>query len=535
MRRWNSWGFTGIEYPISSTIRRELIAQIGQGKSLPEATLQEVIAKVPESRLPVPLNRFITTNPETRIRYSCGQSVPDWIAMRSGKFPAFPDGVAFPETSAHVRELLDWAQTHQIKIIPYGGGTSVVGHVTVQPMERPVLTISLEHLNSFLEFDKISQLARFGAGICGPDLEAQLFRLGFILGHYPQSFELSTLGGWIASRSKGQESQRYGGIENLFVGGRIETFAGSLEIPPSPSSAAGPDLREIVLGSEGRFGIITEAVVRISPKPDIEQYYGCFFPDWNAGIETLRELTQSGLGFSLLRLSNAKETDIQLKLSGSPLLVWGLEAWLKLNKIREGKCLLLIGFTGTKSEVKYAKAHAFHLIKRRRGVVTGRAIGEKWKKHRFYTAYLRESLWRLGYIVDTLETACNWSEIDALVGRIESKLEQALHHENERVLAFSHLSHTYAQGSSIYTTYLFRQGKTPEESLSRWKQLKKAASQAIVSAGCTITHQHGIGIDHKPYLEAEKGAVGMGALRTLCNYFDPQHLLNPGKLIDEEQ
>ncbi len=446
MRRWNGWGFTQVRYPMNHKMRHLLAQQIGKGKGPRDATLKAVIATVPESRLtdhhqpfPAPINK----DPETRIRYACGQSVPDWIAMRSGEYPAFPDGVAFPETSEQVRDLLDWAQANQVVVIPYGGGTSVAGQVTAYPQPRPILTLSLERLNSFMEFDKQSLLARFGAGITGLDLEAQLKPLGYTLGHFPQSFELSTLGGWIATRSKGQQSLRFGGIEPLFAGGRVETMRGTLLLPPFPGTAAGPDLREFILGSEGRYGIITEAVVRISPIPETEDIYGCFFPSWNAGLEAIRELIQSDLSISMLRLSNAKETEAQLAIQVPLLKKWLLEKWMKFKGIAENKCLLLIGFSGNRDEVSTTKNKAFRLIKKQGGASIGTSPGEHWKKSRFTVPYLRESLWHEGYIVDTLETSCLWNQVESMVLRIESALEKALSQENERVFAFSHLSHPY--------------------------------------------------------------------------------------------
>lgn len=378
MRRWNGWGFSEIHYPLNGKMLRLLKERLGKAEPLPEVSLEEAIAKVPQSRLPE--HPLVITDAETRLRHACGQSVPDWIAMRSGNFPAYPDGVAFPETNGQVRELLEWARTNQVIIIPYGGGTSVAGQVTAYPTDLPLLSLSLERMNGLIDFDKVSRLARFGAGITGLELEARLLPLGYMLGHYPQSFELSTLGGWIATRSTGQQSMYYGRIEKLFAGGRVETFAGTLELPSFPASAAGPDLKEMILGSEGRFGIITEAVVRVVPLPEVEEIYGCFFPSWNSGIEAVRELVQAGFPLSILRLSNAKETEIQLKLTGHPILIWGLNNWLSWNEVYEGKCLLLMGFTGIKAEVESAKVQAFEIVQNHHGVNAGQSIGGKMEE-----------------------------------------------------------------------------------------------------------------------------------------------------------
>ena len=253
MRRWNGWGNETIDFPLAENAYRFLVERIGEGSPLPDATLDDVLAQVPESRLPD--HPLVTKVPEERVRHARGQSLPDWLALRSGNLRVFPDGVAYPVASEDVRALLAYGREAGAVIIPYGGGTSVVGHITPEKAEGPVLTIDMGRMNRLLSLDKESQIATFDAGAAGPDVEAQLRAHGYTLGHFPQSFEFSTLGGWIATRSSGQQSLRYGRIEKLFAGGRVETPAGTLQIPSFPASAAGPDLREIILGSEGRSGL----------------------------------------------------------------------------------------------------------------------------------------------------------------------------------------------------------------------------------------------------------------------------------------
>jgi len=257
MRLWNGWGNedSELKMTLNSGLKMLLGALIGPGVSLPQASLEEVVAKVPASRLDK--HPLISLDPETRVRHARGQSLPDWLAMRSGDIGTFPDGVAQPESSQQVRELLQHAFDNDIDVIPYGGGTSVVGHINPNASARPVLTISMAKMNRLLKLDPVSQLATFGAGTPGPEIEAQLQAEGFTLGHFPQSWELSTVGGWVASRSSGQQSLHYGRIEAMFAGGSIETLKGTMDIPTIPASSAGPDIREMVLGSEGRMGIIT--------------------------------------------------------------------------------------------------------------------------------------------------------------------------------------------------------------------------------------------------------------------------------------
>jgi alkyldihydroxyacetonephosphate synthase len=439
--------------------------------------------------------------------------------------------VANPETSAQVRELVAWAYQHQVSLIPYGGGTSVVGHINPLADRGPVLTVDLCRLNSLHHLDPTSLLATFGAGIAGPDLEAHLRAHGFTLGHYPQSFEYSTLGGWIATRSSGQQSLRYGRIEKIFAGGVMETPLGRLVLPSFPASAAGPDLRELVLGSEGRLGIITEATVRLTTLPEKEDFHAVFFPDFEHGMAAVRQVLASGVALCMLRLSTANETRTTLALAGHETLIGTLERLLALRGLDEDKCMLLLGFSG-KADLVHANRHAaLDITGKHGGVHIGKTFGSQWHKNRFRTPYLRNTLWEMGYAIDTLETATDWSKVPEMLAAIEQALRSALEPAGERIHVFTHLSHLYPYGSSIYTTYIFRLASDPAETLQRWQALKAAASQVIVTQGGTISHQHGVGLDHRPYLPAEKGPLGMAALQAVVRQFDPAGLMNPGKLV----
>lgn len=529
MRRWNGWGDEATDYPLPSGAKSFLEQHVGVAVPPRDATFDEVAAKVPASRLPPHV--LVSTSPGDRLWHARGQSLPDWVALRSGNIPAFADGVAFPTTESEVRELLQYAKGCGAKVIAYGGGTSVVGHINAEPSEAPVLTISLARMNQLLRFDERTRLASFGAGVVGPHLEAQLKARGFTLGHFPQSWELSTLGGWVATRSSGQQSALYGRIEQMFAGGRVQTPLGELVLPPFPASAAGPDLRQMVLGSEGRLGIITEATVRISPRPEYEAFQTFFFRDWSTAHQAARELSQANIGFSMLRLSTPAETETMLALAGHEKLV-GLMNWaLAVRGASREKCMLLLGLTGTRQTAELALRRALDVIRAWGGIHIGRAIGDKWVKSRFHAPYLRNTLWDAGYAVDTLETATTWDKVPVMVEAIESAIRPQLESIGERVHVFTHLSHVYPTGSSIYTSYIFRLAPEPEETLRRWKLCKDAASAAIVTHGGTITHQHGIGIDHAPYLETEKGAVGLHAIRALIDHFDSSQMLNPGKLV----
>ncbi len=529
MRRWNGWGDDTVFYPLSQNAFSYLAGKIGEASPLPEATLDEVLLRVPPSRLPE--HPLVIKSKEERVRHSRGQSLPDWLALKSGNIDAFPDGIAYPSTTDEVQSLLSYAQKAGAIIIPYGGGTSVVGHITPEKGERPILTVDMSRMSRLLSLDEESQLATFLAGVAGPDLEAQLRARGYTLGHFPQSFEFSTLGGWIATRSSGQQSLRYGRIEQLFAGGLLASPVGPLEMPAFPASAAGPDLREIVLGSEGRLGILTEVKVRISPLPERERFHIVFFPHWQEALDSVREAVQERIPLSMLRLGSAPETETQLMLAGHDRVIALLERVLSWQGVGGNKCMLIFGVTGTRAHYRTTLRRALRVFRRSRGVHTGTYGGRKWARSRFLTPYLRNTLWDEGYTVDTLETATDWQNVNRMVEGIESALGGAIEKEGGPTHVLTHLSHLYPQGSSIYTTVIFRTAKTYEETLKRWKRLKTAASKAIVKNRGTISHQHGVGIDHAPYLEAEKGKLGIAAIKAMCEQFDPHGMMNPGKLV----
>jgi alkyldihydroxyacetonephosphate synthase len=267
------------------------------------------------------------------------------------------------------------------------------------------------------------------------------------------------------------------------------------------------------------------------PLPEVEVFHAVFFPDFERGREAAREIMQAGIPLSMLRLSTAVETQTTLALAGHERLIGTLERLLSVRGIGRDKCMSIAGFTGRERVVKEARKEALSIAGRHGGVHVRRTFGNEWLKSRFRTPYLRNTLWEMGYAIDTLETATAWSDVPALVDAIELALRPGLQDIGERVHVFTHLSHLYAYGSSIYTTYLYRVAADPGETLRRWQVLKTAASRTIVAHGATISHQHGIGTDHLPYLAGEKGSLGLAAIRDLCARFDPQGIMNRGKLF----
>jgi len=532
MKRWNGWGDDQTIYPLPDLSKNYLVNLLGEADTPPDASLDEVIKSVPESRL-TPFST-ISADPEQRLRHACGQSLPDWINLRSGRIPTFPDGVIFPTSDEQIEEAFEIASSHQMILIPYGGGTSVVRHVNPPQCDTPVLTIDLSNPNQMVDFDETSLLATFEAGIKGPHLEKKLNKLGYTLGHFPQSFEFSTLGGWVATRSSGQQSYYYGRIEDLFRGGYFITQQGAIDFPSFPASAAGPDLRHLVLGSEGRFGILSRATVAIKHIPKFEEFYGYIFKEWETGMQAVRDLAQKDIQLSMIRLSDAQETETTLLLTGRRNLIhW---AGFGLDKLgyKKKRCLLIIGVTGDRDRTIRSQKAAFQICRKNGGLYTGKFVGRTWKKSRFLVPYLRNSLWESGYALDTLETAVPWSKVQLVKDKTIEAIASVSQNQNERVLVFGHLSHVYPTGASIYITYIFRRSYDPDENIERWHEMKSAASKAIINHGGTISHQHGVGRDHARYLENEKGTIGINLLSKIGQFFDPDNLLNRGVMIEEK-
>jgi alkyldihydroxyacetonephosphate synthase len=530
MKRIQGWGNLSTDYPVPEPAKKYLESFFGPPLKLSNYPVEDLIRKVPVSRSPS--HPLILTDPEERLKHARGQSLNDWVDMLDGLVDTFPDGVAYPTSDSDIKSLIDLAIKEKLNLVPYGGGSSVVGHLTPIGDDKPTVAVDLAEMNKLLDLNKQSHEATFGAGVSGPELEAQLKKYGYTLGHFPQSWEYSTLGGWIVTHSVGQQSYHYGRIEPLFVSGHLETPAGPLDLLRVPKSAAGPDLRHLVLGSEGRMGFLTQATMRIRRIPEEEYFYAAFFPTFEIGADAVREISQSELPLSMVRLSDPMETETTFQLSGKEKLVNMAKNMLKFFGQGEAPCMLIYGLTGKHAVNRLGDQLLAHLVRAHDGMMVKFYLGEAWMKKRFLTPYLRNTLWDLGYALDTLETSLPWDTLQACRGSVLETIEKGLAEENEKVLVFSHISHVYTNGGSLYISYLYRRSKDPYQTLERWKKLKGAASERIVEIGGTISHQHGVGLDHKPFLESEKGPLGMKLINSILETVDPGQIMNPGKLID---
>jgi alkyldihydroxyacetonephosphate synthase len=526
-RRWNGWGFEGESFPLPEATWAWLQARTGEGDALPAVAEAEV--EIPTARvvptLPVP----VVADRGVRLRHACGHSFPDLVAMRTGAIPAFPDAVCFPETSAQVGEVVRAASSAGVALIPRGGGTSVVGGVTVPVSDRPTIVMSLVRLAGLVALDRASRLATFRAGTLGPDVEAALAPHGLRLAHEPQSFELSTVGGWVAARSAGQRSTGIGKIDELVAGVEVVTPLGVWRLPAQPGSAAGPELRRLVIGGEGRLGVITEATLRVHAVPEWEDGLAVLLPGWAAGCDVCRVLLQEGVPVEVLRLSDPDETSLAMTLATlSPLAARARRVLFSLRRYRNG-CLLLLGWTGTRQRVALAANSAATVWRGAGGLALGRWGWRQWRADRFRHPYLRDTLASAGWGVDTLETAAPWHQLGAVYESVRAALRRAGEEVGVKVAVGCHLSHAYADGASLYFTLIWPLARGGE--LAQWGALKAAATSALLEAGGTLSHHHGVGRMHAAYLEREIGHTGVAALAALADTLDPRRVLNPGVLL----
>jgi len=539
MRRWNGWGDESETAHLGAGPRRFLEQRIGAGTPPMDATLEAVVAAVPPSRLAHAAGQSeesgtgiaLDLDPEARVRRARGQSFPDLIALRSGRLEAVPDAIARPRSTGVVRAVIDIAKDRGARLVPYGGGTSVVGGVSVLRHPDPIITVDLAGLNSVTDLDERSGLVTCGAGTPGPDLAAFLAAHGLTIGHEPQSFELATVGGWVAARGSGLRSFGVGRIEQLYAGGGLEAPAGSMRMAPYPASAAGPDLRQLVLGSEGRLGILTDVILRTTPLPEVDRLEAWAMPGWPAALEAVQEITRARVPLSTLRLSTPAESRTLLAFADRPSQIRALATYLRARRQPKDWALLLVGTAGRRRLAGSARAEAANIVGAHGGVRIP-ALARTWSRTRFRSPYLRNTLWTMGYGSDTLETATTWGRVPQLLARLEAAIANALEGTiGERVHVFTHLSHLYPSGSSLYVTFIFRLGPDPDQTLDRWWTIKRAASSVIEAEGATISHHHGIGTDNAPWLAAEKGPLGMAALESIVRTFDPDGIMNPGVLL----
>ena len=473
-----------------------------------------------------------------RIVHTYGKSVRDLLRLRAGDIPRIPDVVVYPANEAEVQLIVDHAVAADAVIIPYGGGSNIAGSLHAPEDEtRPVISVDLGRMNQVIEIDEESGLARIQSGAQGPDLEKQLIDQGWTLGHYPDSFTHSTLGGWVATRSSGMQSDKYGDIADIARGMRVVMPGKVLEVRPLPHTSTGPSVREMVLGSEGRLGVITEVTVQVHRIPEVRVILGYLFPSWEAGLAAMQEISTSDAHPSITRVSDAKETRFSFatrkkssKISISSLISKGLMKVLERRGWNlDEVCLSFIGYEGGKAHVARQKKIVKDIVSEHGGILLGKGPGELYDQKKFDTPYIRDFLLDRGAIGDVSETAAPWSKLLPLYQNVMTAAEKVYAQLGVTGWIMCHLSHSYHSGACLYFTFAFKHdGVDP---LSQYEPLKNAIQQAFVDSDGTLSHHHAVGTEHAAWLEQDISAPGVHMIDGLFTAMDPGRNFNPGKIV----
>ena len=522
---WNAWGDPALAKPLSPAIRSLLEGALGvSGEDVTPPGIDDV--RLTPSALTsahrdglaaVVGDEYVRTADRDRLLRAGGKSTPDLLRRRQIEQDA-PDAVVLPGDDDEVAAVLDYCSRNRIAVVPFGGGTSVVGGLDpIRGEFDSVISLDLRRLDALHWLDEVSGEAEMGAGLTGPEAERLLGERGFSIGHFPQSFRFASIGGYAATRSSGQDSAGYGRFNDMVRGMRVITPAGVIDVGRAPASAAGPDLRELFAGSEGTFGVITRVRLRVHPVPECVRYEAWSFPDFATGAEAFRAVIQTGTGPTVLRLSDEVETGINLATAHSIG-----------EKSATGGCLAITVFEGTPEHAESRHAETSALLAARGGTSLGEAAAKGWENGRFDAPYLRDSLLSAGALCETLETATTWSNLTTLKEGVTKALTDALTESGTLALVMCHISHVYPTGASLYFTVVAGQrGDVAEQ----WRTVKARACDAIIANGGTITHHHAVGADHRPWMTAEIGDLGVQVMRAVKKTLDPVGILNPGKLI----
>jgi alkyldihydroxyacetonephosphate synthase len=526
MMKWNAWGDPAEAKPLSEGVRSLIKQALGVEDPTEEELEAEQVRLRPSALSPADRAglaaivgaEYCGVDDYARLLRAGGKSTLDLLRRKDSGVQDAPDAILLPGDEEEIAAVLRFCADHSIAIVPFGGGTSVVGGLDpIRGDFKAVVSLDVRRLNELHALDEISGEADLGAGLTGPEAERLLGDRGFSLGHFPQSFQFATIGGFAATRSSGQDSAGYGRFNDMVRGLRTVTPAGVLDVGRAPESAAGPDLRQLMIGSEGVFGIITRVRVRVHPVPEATRYEAWSFPDFATGADALRAVVQTGTGPTVIRLSDEAETGVNLATTES----------IGEDTITGG-CLAITVFEGTEAHVESRHAETRALLAACGATSLGEAPAHAWEHGRFGAPYLRDSLLSAGALCETLETATTWSNVPALKAAVTEALTSALAESGTPALVLCHISHVYPTGASLYFTVVAGQRGNPIE---QWRKAKAAASDAMMRTGATITHHHAVGADHRPWMRAEVGDLGVAVLRAVKATLDPAGILNPGKLI----
>jgi alkyldihydroxyacetonephosphate synthase len=540
--KWWGWGSEDRTVTLPEPALTQLRGVLGaEARRADPVALDEV--QIADPRLPQKVieqftgvlgDEWVRSDRLTRVRHAAGKSYPDLVRMRLGQAEKAPDAIVYPGTEDQVAAVLKLCGEHGVAVVPFGGGTSVVGGVEpVRGSFDSLIALDLERMTAVTAVDERSLTVELGPGLRGPQVESQLGKWDLTLGHFPQSFEFATLGGWVATRSAGQASTGYGKIEEMVVGVRCVTPSGEIESRPLPASAAGPQLRELLVGSEGVLGVITGATVKVRPRPATRRYEAWMFKGFSEGADAFRKLEQHEATPDVARLSDETETMLSMLAGGGSSLAQRAGRRYVKTRGYGGGCLAILGFEGDRDHVLRRRSQVARILRSAGALSLGTRPGKAWEHGRYDGPYLRDALLDNSIMVETLETAAQWSNLMDLYAAVGGALRKSLESRGTPPLVMCHVSHLYPNGASLYFTFFAAQEQGQE--LEQWRVAKSAACDAILGVGGTITHHHAIGTDHVPWMTREVGELGVGLLHSAKQRLDPAGIMNPGKLVPPEE
>lgn len=546
--KWWGWGDEAVEFDISN--RPNLWAYLAGVLQLsspavttPPVALDAIAlpAQLPNPAFAAAVSALLgpdairDSKPE-RLTHAFGKSLRDLFRLRRGRVPYAPDYVVYPASHDDVAALVALAVEHRVHLIPFGGGSNIAGCLEpTRPSPRAVVSVDMRRMNRLLALDTESETARFEAGALGPHLEAELNRHGYTLGHFPDSFRFSTLGGWVATRSAGMQSDRYGKIENMVLALKMATPAGTVETLSVPAASSGIDVNRLCVGSEGALGILTEIVLQVHPIPARRESYGFLFPDFAAGVKAMHQCHRDGCVPVMTRLNDPGKTALSFAYGTTQpplrrLLARAMKLYIaRVRRLALDKaCLMLVTFEGDAETFERVRRQAGAIFAANGAVPLGSSPGRAFQHGKYDFPYLRDFLLDRGVMADVSETATFWSRLLPLYDSASRAIQTAIDAQGTPGMVGCHISHTYHSGASLYFTFGFR--ATPGREMEEYLNVKKAAEDAFLTAGATLSHHHAVGYEHLPWLERDLSPAGLTAVEALKNGLDPSGVMNPGKL-----
>lgn len=544
--KWWGWGDPNVEFPMADKPKLWpwVERQLGPNGARPTPPISRAELQVPAPRLnaafcaalakALPEDRY-TADDDERLYRTAGKSYPNLFELRKGIIRRAPDMVVSPRSHEETAQVMELAAEHDICVIAFGGGTNIVGCVDpIANEQRMIVTLDTRAMDRVVSVDKYSMTAVIQAGASGPKLEAQLQEHGVSLGHFPDSFEYSTLGGWLATRSAGMQSDAYGRIEDMAVALKMATPAGTIETRKVPAASSGPDVNELIIGSEGILGVITEATMRVHAAPPVKDYSGFLFRSFGEGVSAIRECIRRGFTPSMVRLQDSSETELAFNMKKPPQGIAGfiqhqVKAYLR-RRGYDAPCIMIIGFEGEAPNVRHFKKNAVAILKRFGAFPLGASVGKTWSRDKYNIPYLRDYLMDRGVMCDVAETATTWDNVVNLHEKTVAAVREIFAKERGGYgFIGCHISHTYETGACLYFTYGTSQIEGRE--LEQYYGYKRRITDVFMQNGASLSHHHAVGYEHMPWMQQEVSPAGLQALHAVKRALDPRGTLNPGKLL----